>query len=235
MAFRITNVGSVRHAEELDLTVGKTEEAGTFPVNAPHGPIAVTAAAALFGANASGTSTILGALTNMREAILTSYTRQPAPASPAHRPFALRPDDAVTTSTYEIELVRDGERWTYGFAVSARAIEREWLHSVTASNDLRTWIDRDAARTDRGGCAYRWHGFTPDTGRLERLGSDRTLALSLGGLLQVGPFQTVYDFFRTGLLLISPPPRCAAAGTGPGPACGVGRTPPPDRPIARGR
>ncbi|MFJ8752248.1 ATP/GTP-binding protein [Streptomyces sp. NPDC102441] len=204
VAFRITNVGSARHTEELDLTVGKTEETGTFPMNAPHGPLAVTAVAALFGANASGTSTVLGALANMREAVLTSYTRQTAPVSPAHRPFALSPDNAAEPSTYEIELVRDGEQWTYGFAVSARGVEREWLHSVTAADGLRTWIDRDAARTDRSGCAYRWHGLTPDTGRLEHLGSDRTLTLSLGGLLQVGPFRTVYDFFRTELLLIAP-------------------------------
>ncbi|MER5987994.1 ATP-binding protein [Streptomyces sp. NPDC001787] len=203
VAFRITNVGSARHTEELNLTVDKTEETGTFPTYAPHGPLAVTAVAALFGANASGTSTVIGAVANMRAAVLTSYIRRTAPASPAHRPFALSPDDAAEPSTYEIELVRDGEQWTYGFAVSARGIEREWLHSVTAADGLRTWIDRDAARADRGGCAYRWHGLTPDSGRLEHLGSDRSLTLSLGGLLQVGPFRTVYDFFRTELLCIT--------------------------------
>ncbi|ATM24700.1 hypothetical protein SMD44_p10201 (plasmid) [Streptomyces alboflavus] len=204
VAFRVTNVGSVRRTEELDLTVSEAQAEGTFPVPAASNTRAVAAVAALFGANASGTSTLLRAMADMRTAVVTSCARPIAGATRAHRPFALSPNDRDAPSSYEIELVREGEQWTYGFSVSSRGVEREWLSCLTQDAGLRTWIDRDATRADRGENAYRWPSGTPDAEQLEHLGGERTLALSLGGPLQVAPFKTVFDFFRTELLLISP-------------------------------
>ena len=83
----------------------------------------------IFGANASGKSNVLAALVDMRSAVLNSYARWASYDGIPRSVFALDPTRESEPSFFEVDLVMDGVRWTYGFELSRTRVEAEWLHS----------------------------------------------------------------------------------------------------------
>lgn len=63
-------------------------------------------------------------------------------------PFLLDDDHHDQASSYEVDIVIDDVRYVYGFEVSPRGIEREWLQDLPRSR-WRTLIDRDASRSGK--------------------------------------------------------------------------------------
>ncbi|MFD7155332.1 ATP/GTP-binding protein [Kribbella sp. NPDC059898] len=99
--------------------------------------------AAVYGANASGKSTVLDALNFVRDAVRDSYQRW-SPTGPIPRtPFLL--DDAARSksSWYVLEVLIDGARWTYGVELDDKRIIEEWLYTYP-EHRRRVIFERDA-------------------------------------------------------------------------------------------
>ncbi|MBP2338394.1 hypothetical protein JOF41_004572 [Saccharothrix coeruleofusca] len=89
----------------------------------------VVPVAAVYGANASGKSNLLDGLRFMADTVGDS----PGPRYPGNgisrRPFKLDPLAEHEPSIFVVEVVENGDRYTYGFEVGDRRVRSEWLYS----------------------------------------------------------------------------------------------------------
>jgi hypothetical protein len=123
LSFRVENHKSIREEQQLLLT--PVYEDG-HPAEADWEASTV---AGIFGANASGKSNVLDALSLMRETVRWSM-RENEPGSGMRRhPFALDSEAEGEPSTFVVDLRLGGIRYTYGFAIDADHVAEEWLYS----------------------------------------------------------------------------------------------------------
>lgn len=134
LRFRVANVRSLREEQELSFVVPEDEPSGVArPLHLAGGRSSgVLPLVGIFGANASGKSNVLAALTDMRTAVLNSYARWASFDGTARIPFALDAKEGDEPSFFEADLVIDDVRWTYGFELGSERVEAEWLHSYPA-------------------------------------------------------------------------------------------------------
>ena len=148
IAFAAQNHKGLRDRVELDLSRPSLSRLQPDPGegwNAHLQPVIC-----ILGANASGKSTVLDAVHYAKSAVASSATGwQQEPRMP-RAPFALEKESREAPSTYEFSFVheddvRGAKRFDYGFVVSDRGIEKEWLYALYGIRRERL-IDRDAAR-----------------------------------------------------------------------------------------
>lgn len=116
-SFRVANHKSFRDEAELLLLPAYDKSRPVVPV------------AGIFGANASGKSNLLDALRWLRSAVLDSYGRWEPGAGVPRTPFRLDPELAAQPSWYSVEVVVDGERYSYGVEIDDQRVTEEWLYT----------------------------------------------------------------------------------------------------------
>ncbi|MEV5954401.1 ATP-binding protein [Streptomyces sp. NPDC051987] len=208
LRFRVANVRSLRDEQELSFVTSDDsvmpEDAEPFPARSvsPAGgrPIGVFPLIGIFGANASGKSNVLAALVDMRSAVLDSYARWASYDGVPRSVFALDPKGNKEPSFFEVDLLLDGIRWTYGFELGASRVEAEWLHSYPRGH-RQVWLDRDASRAE----VYDWPGNrVKDRAQLARRTRANALLLSTAGTDNHPQLSPLFHWFRRNLWLIDP-------------------------------
>lgn len=89
---------------------------------------ATTRVAGIYGANASGKSTIVDALKFFRTMVMSSATAWSMNNKLPQQPFLLDPDTQDSPSGYALDFVLDGMRYQYGFEIDRDAVRQEWLY-----------------------------------------------------------------------------------------------------------
>ncbi|MBN6057192.1 ATP-binding protein, partial [Nonomuraea sp. RK-328] len=112
----------------VELSLVSTQLTGARPAD-DDWVSATTRVAGIYGANASGKSTVLDALHFLVLAVSRSATTWGERDCFPHYPFALDDESGERSSLYEIDFVLDKVRFTYGFESSPRGIQKEWLYS----------------------------------------------------------------------------------------------------------
>ncbi|MEV0827483.1 AAA family ATPase [Nonomuraea rubra] len=132
LAFRAENTYSFY--DELDFSLEATAQAEkgvprTVQWHQKGGrPLRVLPAAGVFGANASGKTNLLKALSDLREHVLFSF-RSGDPSGGIRRPsFRLTPEAAEKTTRYEVDVVLNGVRHEYGVAMNDQYVLHEWAY-----------------------------------------------------------------------------------------------------------
>ncbi|MBA8925696.1 hypothetical protein BC739_002895 [Kutzneria viridogrisea] len=113
----MSNHRSIRREQELVLLPAYHDEEPAVTV------------AAVYGANASGKSNLLDALRFMALAVRDSFGRWAPDGGVPRKPFKLDPAAADEPSLFVVELLTEGVRYTYGFAVDDDRVLEEWLYS----------------------------------------------------------------------------------------------------------
>lgn len=129
--FRARNVRSFRDDLEFSLlatTVAERQFVRFVPWRQGGAPVAVLAAAGVFGANGSGKSNLLKAMDDMRGHVLQSFRLRDPNGSVPRRPFILDPTAREEPSRFEIDLVLDGVRHEYGFVIDDERVVEEWAY-----------------------------------------------------------------------------------------------------------
>lgn len=142
LRFGVENHLSIRDRQELSLATSslKDSEAGLIDcAMAPNG--SVVPAAVIYGANASGKSNLVAALEYMCSAVLLSHSKGEPGENVPRTPFALDVDRAEMPSVFDIDFVIDGVRYHYGFQVSDKIFDAEWLYSFR-TNRRKTLFER---------------------------------------------------------------------------------------------
>lgn len=145
LAFRAKNVRSFRDEFEFSLLSTRlAEESAVRLVTWREGgrPIGVLPVAGVFGANASGKTNVVKAMDDMRAHVLHSF-RAGSPTGGIHRrPFLLDPAAQRTPSRFEVDLVLDGVRHEYGFAVDDQRVLEEWAYRYPHGKAVRLFHRR---------------------------------------------------------------------------------------------
>ncbi len=147
--FRVANHRSLRDEQIVSLVAADTLGADdTRCIHAPGIAETLLPALALYGANASGKSNVIGALWFMRDAVIDSQRLwDPADGTPQDA-FALA-DKSNESSLYEVDFLHSGIRYRYGFALNATTIEEEWLYAFPGGTS-QTLFERNGDKFDFG-------------------------------------------------------------------------------------
>ncbi len=154
--------------------------------------IEVLPAAGIFGANASGKSTILLAMADMRAMVINSF-RTGTPVSGVLRlPFAL--DDACRTkpSRHEIDLIVHGVRWQYGLEVDGERVIGEYAYYYPKGRQALVY-NRTEDDFSFG------QSFRPAGGALRRLLRENALLLSVAGAAGDDLLSPLFEWFLDNL------------------------------------
>jgi uncharacterized protein len=158
----------------------------------------VVRVAAMFGANASGKSNLFDGLRLMSTLVRGWGTREPGSGIP-RSPFRLAPKSLLEPSSFAVELVLDGVRYVYGFAVDDERVIREWLHAYPL-NRRRVLFERDGPSIDFGATVTQRTRVEV----IESLLTDDTLFLAVAARLKLDQYQPVVEWFRQSLRFVRP-------------------------------
>ncbi|MEV6046000.1 MULTISPECIES: AAA family ATPase [Streptomyces] len=203
LRFRVANVRSLREEQELSFIVPPGHEPGpAHHVELAGGKdVDVYPLLGVFGANASGKSNVLTALSHMRDAVLSSYAEWTSYRGVPREEFALDEKAAGESSFFEVDFVADDAvRWTYGYELGATRVEAEWLHAYPRGR-RQVWLDRDASRDEE----YDFPGDRiQDRARIARTTRPNALFLSRAATDNHPQLTQIYQWFERNLWLITP-------------------------------
>jgi hypothetical protein len=150
--------------------------------------------AAIYGANASGKSNLLDGLAFMHGLVVA-----PESCGVADREgFRLGGHDTEPPSTFVVELVAEGVRYTYGFTIDGDAISEEWLYSYPEKR-RRVVFERLRGGVKFGSTTTE---LASKLGGLEELIRPSVLLLSFGSSLDLGPLMPVFRWFESELWIM---------------------------------
>ncbi|MET9529818.1 ATP-binding protein [Streptomyces sp. NPDC006649] len=117
LSFRVANHGSLRDPQELNFVPAYESDRPAVTV------------AAVYGANASGKSTLVDAYRFFTEAVRNSQARWLPGAAVPRRPFLLDHASRSECSSYAVDVLVSGVRHVYGFSVTDSEVTEEWLYT----------------------------------------------------------------------------------------------------------
>lgn len=128
LRFSAQNVRSFRDDFELSLLATKlADDRVKRRVRWREGAkVDVLPSAGIFGANASGKSNVLRAMSDMQQMVLHSFRRGSPTGGLPQRPFLLDSFSRERGSRFEIELILHGVRHQYGFELDGHEVIEEW-------------------------------------------------------------------------------------------------------------
>ncbi len=131
LAFRAENVRSFRDGLELPmLAMALADEGVPRSVTWHEGgrPVQVLPAAGIFGANASGKSNVLRAMSDMRRHVLYSFSHGDPESGMSRSAFRLDSGKEKGPSRFEADLILDGIWHQYGFVIDDVQVLEEWAY-----------------------------------------------------------------------------------------------------------
>ena len=156
LAFRAENIRSFRDEFELSLLSTRlADEDVVRLVTWREGgkPVGVLSEAGVFGANASGKSNVLKAMDDMRGHVLHSFRAGSPTGGISRCPFLLDRAGRREPSRFEVDLVLEGVRYEYGFALDDERVREEWAYRYPHGKAVRLFHrwgdDVELGSTDR--------------------------------------------------------------------------------------
>ena len=140
--FRLGNFRSIAEEQVLSLVATSAEDSTERPRSVTGSNKKLLPVVAIYGANASGKTSVLAGLAYMKEAILLSHRIWEPEGGTRREPFAWSgmPEQP---SIFEVTAVIGGIRYQYGFRVDDQRFLEEWLYAWPAGRK-QTWLERDA-------------------------------------------------------------------------------------------
>ena len=136
--FNVKNFRSFNERQDFSLIKSKSDENlnNSFNIN-ENSNFSLLKTAAIYGANASGKSNFLKALSTMKRMVTGNYQRgDKLPVVP----FKLNSSTINQPTEFEITFIVDNVRYQYGFSASSTQIYDEWLFAYT-KNHAQKWFE----------------------------------------------------------------------------------------------
>jgi uncharacterized protein len=144
LRLRFSNVRSFRDEQDLSLIAGPFNDKPEIPRHrAELIKESVLPVAAIYGANASGKTNVLHAISFISEAVSFSHSRWKPDGGIPYQPFLFSgdPSEGPLPAGFEIEFLTGGIRYRYGFRVNNIAVLEEWLHAYPKGKK-QIWFHR---------------------------------------------------------------------------------------------
>jgi hypothetical protein len=196
--FRVENHRSIRDEQELSLVASPLSEHPESLVHTERYDLDLLRVAAVYGANASGKSTVFDALGFMQRAVVESH-RQWAPDGGIPRtPFSLDAEATAAPSLFAADLLIDGVRYEYGFVVDSERVVEEWLFAYPKGR-RQEWFTRDSSRDHEFAFSRMLEGENRAISSLTRSNSLFLSAAAQNNHTMLGP---IYRWFYSQILVL---------------------------------
>jgi AAA15 family ATPase/GTPase len=141
--FSVKNYQSFWNTQKLSMAAGSTKELANenkfaSPIN---GLPELLRSAVVYGANGSGKSNLIKAISFMREFVLNSSKESQEKEKIKRKPFLFNSNGPSNDSEFEIVFVQDSIRYQYGFSVTDTRVSHEWLFAYPGNKPQR-WFER---------------------------------------------------------------------------------------------
>ncbi|GAA0394977.1 ATP-binding protein [Brevundimonas terrae] len=197
LRFGVTNFASIRQPMEISFVASRAiKDRGPelFPVAPRRDALPVLL---IYGANASGKTTVYSALRTMRSHVLSSFARRAPDARIEFTPFALDEESKDSPTVLECDFLIDQVRFHYGFEYDSKSYRREWLYSYPEGQP-RLLFDRDVkTKTISFGKHLKGQNRV-----IESFARDNSLFLSAAAQYGHQQLSDVYHFFAHKLLFV---------------------------------
>lgn len=162
------------------------------PWRADGATIDVLPAVGIVGANASGKTSMLRAMADMRGLVLGSFRHGGTDTGISRRPFRLDPAYTVLPSHFEVDVVVEGVRWQYGFDVTDTEVVSEYAYRFPKG--------RQSLVFERNGSSFHFGPSLRSVGRmLEKVTRRNSLLLSVAGAAAHPDLDPLFRWFGANL------------------------------------
>lgn len=142
LRFSVQNFRSFQDEVELSMVATRFSDTPDYRIATEGTEHGVLPAVGVYGANASGKSNLIFALTRMLHEVVTSYVpRGPDDLIP-YEPFALDPVSKSQPTKMSVDFVFEGVRYHYGFRYQETHIVEEWLYAYPGARQ-QVWFHRN--------------------------------------------------------------------------------------------
>ncbi|MBO0939235.1 ATP-binding protein [Fibrella sp. HMF5335] len=145
--FSVKNYKSFRDEAKLSLVASRYDKdpaTETHWLNVPaldrdSGPFRLLKSVAIYGANASGKSKLVEAVSFMRHFMLRSSGGTQLNDKIPTVPFRLNPDAEQAPSEFELVFLHEDELFRYGFEVTTEKVVSEWLYHRPKTKEIEVF------------------------------------------------------------------------------------------------
>ncbi len=148
IAFSVENFRSIRDLQTVSLAERRLDHHLEWSNVIETGNRRLVKSAAIFGPNASGKSNVLRAMLWLRQFVLTSSKEGQAGERVDIQPFRLSTTTEEAPTHFEVEFLLEGLEYRYGFDVTPRRVESEWLFRKSPTAKPAMLFTREGARFD---------------------------------------------------------------------------------------
>jgi uncharacterized protein len=195
--FSFSNVGSFRDDASISFEATRMAEPGiarAVPWRADGAMLQVLPVAGVFGANASGKTSTLRAMADMRGLVLASFRHGTKGTLIPRRPFRLDPASVELPSHFEVDVIIRGVRWQYGFDVTDTEVVSEYAYRFPKG--------RQSLIFERDGQSFQFGLPMRSSGRtLEKITRPNSLLLSVAGATLDSELVPLFAWFTANMRL----------------------------------
>lgn len=207
--FSVENFKSIRERQTISMVASnyykELFDKNTFEVNCDEKFPRLLKSAVIYGANASGKSSIVEAMACLDYMVCFSASEKQADDDIDVKPFRLSRLTREAASEFEINFFAEGVRYQFGFSANKERIISEWLFAYPSGHQQK-WYQRDYdASTDTYN--YSWSKlFQGGRRRTDWKLNTRNNALFISSAIQLNNEQLrpAYDWFRKRLATLDP-------------------------------
>jgi len=140
LQFKVNNFRSIKDTVILNMQTDKNKQtSNSFTVDRRH----LLKSCVIYGANASGKSNVLKAMSFMREMVLNSSKVTQSTDSLPYAPFRLNTETETASSHFEIIFLHNDFKYRYGFEMDSTTVYAEWLFIDMGTNKESRLFERD--------------------------------------------------------------------------------------------
>jgi len=197
--FRVTNYKSIREEQVFSLVASNTDR-----TNCPENVIECDLpgmkgvrylkGSAIYGANASGKSSFMQALSFMKDFVTESATDRKPDQPTGRKAFLLDDQSRQEPSRFEVSFVYEEVRYQYGFAVTDSIVTEEFL-TAYPKGAPQNWFHRKIGKNSDWPESSHFKGHTG----LQDKTRPNALYLSVGAQWNHPQLTPVYNWFADGL------------------------------------
>ena len=125
LQFTVNNYRSIKDTVLFSMKTASKDEENSFTVR----DYELLYSAVVYGANASGKSNLLKAMTTMRNIVLNQTKVSQSTDRLPYEPFKLNSETEDASSSFEIIFFHENIKYRYGFEADAKTVYAEWLYS----------------------------------------------------------------------------------------------------------
>lgn len=203
--FHITNYRSIHTVQSFSMIASKDADRTDRNCINTHIPAIQRAlrSAVLYGANASGKSNFISAISFMRSMVEISATGIREGQLLNVSSFRFDESASQSPSEFEVTFLENDVRYQYGFALTSTRITREWL-LVYVKRKAQRWFEREYSEKEN---RYEWYfGSHLASGHQRELWKESTRAnalfLSTAVNLNSDQLRPIFNWFVNQLIVI---------------------------------